>query len=131
MHNRQIYIAKTLSKERPMYKVGISKNPGRRMKEHLIDYRLDCELLYSVDAPQDRAVELAIHQELKPHKSPLMKRCFEWYEADYFLIKECVERAVRDFHPIKVQKRKPKKKVVAISKLAPESPVSIDFFLGF
>ena len=101
MGNRQIYIAATSSKERPMYKVGISQDVINRIKKLRIDYRLDCELLYSVDAPQDMAVELAIHKELRPHRSPLMKGCAEWYEADYDLIKECVDRAVRDFHLLK------------------------------
>jgi len=97
---RKIYIAVTEDFDDPVYKVGISKNPENRMKGIRKDYRRNCTLVYSVDAPEDMNVELAIHKELRPHRTKHMGSCAEWYEADYELIKECVDRAVRDFHSI-------------------------------
>lgn len=98
---RQIYIAEVKNRPYGNYKVGLSKNPSFRMKQLKIDQCMDCEIVFTVDAPQDIDVELAIHKELRPYRSPhANKWCREWYQADYGAIKECVIRAVRDFHTI-------------------------------
>lgn len=100
MKDQYIYIAITESMDRPVYKVGISIHPEERMLQFKADQNRECSLLYFTKASQGQVVENAIHKELRLHRSSLTGRCYEWYEADYFLIKECVDRAVRDFHPL-------------------------------
>jgi len=104
VEDQYIYIAISHSMERPVYKIGISIHPEIRMAQIKADYSRKCELIYFTRASQGQCVENAIHKELRAHLSPLMGRCYEWYEADLSLLKECVERAVRDFHQLPGQK---------------------------
>ena len=99
---RKIYIAKSVDHSPMIYKVGISKDPAFRIKVVSYESRIGCRLMYTIEAHQDWAVEQAIHKELKPYLFRIRPKSLEWYEADFYLILDCVERAVRDFHCLRV-----------------------------